>query len=260
MLEKNVVVEILKNRKYRVISIIEESDKGLVLKTCNERDKKVYLCKVSRDIRLINREWFMYRYVSSPMLPMVFDFFVEDGFACIIEEFIWGQSLSNFIKKRGNISNEQILDVAKQLALGIIIFQNMQRPVIYRDLKPENIMIAQNGRVRIIDMGSAGFIDEKDILTGTKGYTPPEALSCYGKLGLYTDVFSLGKVMEKMLGSSKANKTIKRIIVNSTEDDPKRRIPNMRYMYSLLDGKKIRGREKIRYVRDVFMTSEERIS
>lgn len=82
-------------------------------------------------------------------------------------------------------------------------------PVIHRDLKPQNIMMDKNGKIILIDFGTAEILSdyrrenagkkEDAVRAGTKNYAAPEQ---YGGLlpeSFTTDIYQLGKVMERIM-------------------------------------------------------------
>jgi serine/threonine-protein kinase len=76
------------------------------------------------------------------------------------------------------------------------------RGVIHRDLKPSNILIADDGRVKIMDFGIAGrsdpsLSDAPDAVVGTPAYMAPE--QAQGTTGAESDLYSLGVSFYEML-------------------------------------------------------------
>lgn len=74
--------------------------------------------------------------------------------------------------------------------------------IVYRDLKPENVMITHDGYVRLIDMGTAKFIDSKPARTytiiGTPHYMAPEVLLNKG-YSFYVDIWSIGIILYEFM-------------------------------------------------------------
>lgn len=84
--------------------------------------------------------------------------------------------------------------------------------VLHRDLKPSNVLVETEGDrpvVKVIDFGIARLLDaagdEQPTLTeageirGTPGYMSPEQATGGGSLGVWTDVFSAGRILFELL-------------------------------------------------------------
>ena len=112
---------------------------------------------------------------------------------------------------------------------------------MFRDVKPENIMLREDGRVKLLDFGSVGALEEhKKIITGTKGYSAPEQWEERGKIGFYSDVYAFGKVLFYMLNGQNAQgnmqwtaglklrRGIRRLTEDCVRENVEERVPNMR--------------------------------
>jgi serine/threonine-protein kinase len=67
--------------------------------------------------------------------------------------------------------------------------------IVHRDLKPGNIMLAQDGRVRLIDLGfaaGAGEAASAGAAVGTVAYLSPEAAQGGAAADARSDIYSLG--------------------------------------------------------------------
>lgn len=66
------------------------------------------------------------------------------------------------------------------------------RNIIYRDLKPENVMVDHEGFPKLIDFGTAKFIEGRTFtIVGTPAYMAPEVLQGKGYT-ITADYWSLG--------------------------------------------------------------------
>ncbi|MCR5829669.1 MAG: serine/threonine protein kinase [Lachnospiraceae bacterium] len=149
--------------------------------------------------------------LSHPGIPSVFDVDEDGEYTYIIEEFIEGENLKAFYKKR-NVGEEQLLDHLEQICSILEYLQDRSIRLIRLDIKPENIIVSD--RIRIIDFGTAQREGERTAFGFmTSGYTAPEYIRGE-KSGKEGDVYSLGKLITFMTENSNASKkTRKRLEV-----------------------------------------------
>lgn len=139
----------------------------------------------------------------------------ELGVPFMVMEYIQGKTLQEYISEQPN-------GVLSRLDTTLVIMQIAQslneahvgHGMIHRDLKTANIMVVDHKgddiQIKVMDFGiakafrSGGGFDAS--LTATKsilmspGYAAPEQVGCYeGKLGPYTDLYSLGIVAYECL-------------------------------------------------------------
>lgn len=72
-------------------------------------------------------------------------------------EFVEGEDLFTVMKREGPLTGEKTLDYMNRLADALVYMQELMKPVIYRDLKPSNIIVDSNGKLKIIDFGTARY-------------------------------------------------------------------------------------------------------
>ena len=118
----------------------------------------------------------------------------------IVMEKIKGKTLKTIIEEEGPLTNEQIVNYARQIALALN--EAHKKGVVHRDIKPANILINENNKVKVTDFGIAR-VSSKATLTytssilGTVHYISPEQAKGYS-IDHRSDLYSLGIVIYEM--------------------------------------------------------------
>ncbi len=149
---------------------------------------------------VLAREAKMLQQCQHSSIPIIYDILDFDTETYIVEEFIEGENLKQYILRKRSISASQLLDISIQLCDILIFLHNPARPILYLDLKPENILIV-NHKVKLIDFGSAMFREnqsEVGYIFGTPAFCAPE-MKTMGRLTEQTDIYCMGRCMEYML-------------------------------------------------------------
>ena len=124
-------------------------------------------------------------------------------------EFVEGETLQNLIKRSGRLEVKLALDIATQVAAGLVAVH--KKKLVHRDIKPSNIMVSfeEEGAVtaKIIDLGLAKAVDEAGAQTtisasgafaGTPEFASPEQI-IGGEVDIRSDLYSLGVSLWQML-------------------------------------------------------------
>ena len=150
----------------------------------------------------------------------------------IVMDFVEGVTLTKFVAEnpkyfsvKKNLSRfmMQLLDCVKYLH---------QNSILHLDLKPENIMISQVGNdVHIVDLGFC-YSDTYNETTGyTQSFAAPEQKRSYQeKVGTYTDVFAIGKILEYVLVGQRHNSYIS--IARKCQNENSQLRPEIEYLLS----------------------------
>ena len=142
--------------------------------------------------------------VNHPGVVGVYAFGEADGHVYLIMEHVDGVTLTEQIKKRGQLVAAEALPIARQVADALEAA--WEQGVVHRDIKPSNILIDAEGRARVVDFGLARTVkfDPDSTLTqpgtpvGTPHYISPERAQG-GTVDFRNDVYSLGIVLFEML-------------------------------------------------------------
>jgi serine/threonine-protein kinase len=139
--------------------------------------------------------------LKHPSLVRVTDFFEDQGNAYLVMDFIEGQSLADYIKQTGPVSEEQVLAWAAQL-LDALEYCHSQG-ILHRDIKPQNIILGPDKRLILVDFGLVKLWNPNDPRTktamrgmGTPEYAPPEQYDASsGHTVPSSDIYSLGATL-----------------------------------------------------------------
>ncbi|MCD7715864.1 MAG: serine/threonine protein kinase [Lachnospiraceae bacterium] len=100
------------------------------------------------------------------------DYFEENETAYIVMEFIQGVTLGEYVKKK-QIKPAELFEMLKDPIDALILLH--KQGVLHRDITPSNLLVSADGSVKLIDFGSAAWMDrEQSMIVVTKRYAPPE--------------------------------------------------------------------------------------
>ncbi|MCR5823532.1 MAG: serine/threonine protein kinase [Lachnospiraceae bacterium] len=189
---------------YRILKVLKESPSGAVILAEHEslgaRRIIKSLSAQHPDYAQLTREARIMQKFRNDAIPIIYDIREENGYTFLIEEFIEGESLKNYLKRHIKISGSEILDYSIQLSEILMYIHNPAHRVLHLDLKPENIIVSDH-RMKLIDFGSAICREEsgrEQPIYGTPGFCAPE-MSEGGDVNVATDIYILGKIFEYML-------------------------------------------------------------
>jgi serine/threonine protein kinase/predicted ATPase len=178
--------------------------RGFDKKLNEEVALKIIKPEIAADEATIERfrnELKLARKITHKNVCRMFDFHEEKGIPFITMEYIQGESLKNFIVKKGKLSEEQTIEITRQICRGLS--EAHEIGVVHRDLKPQNIMIDPKQKAKIMDFGIARSVEVKGVtqtgvMIGTPDYMSPEQVE--GKeVGHTSDIYSLGVILYEMV-------------------------------------------------------------
>ena len=152
-------------------------------------------------VRRFQREALSASSLSHPNIVEIYDVGEDDGDYFIAMEYIPGNNLKQLLKKRGNLTVHEVIDIMLQITSAMsVAHDNM---IIHRDLKPQNILIMDDGGIKITDFGIAMALNSTQLTQtnsamGSVHYFPPEQANGKGAT-LKSDVYSLGIMMYELL-------------------------------------------------------------
>lgn len=132
-------------------------------------------------------------------------FFEENGTAYYVMEYVDGLSLNDILKKRGSLSETEVLGYIRQVAVALKYVHQQNR--LHLDVKPGNILVDNTGKAVLIDFGASKHYDEgtgENTTTmqglNTPGYAPYEqTVEGITEFTPASDIYALGATMYKLL-------------------------------------------------------------
>lgn len=161
--------------------------------------------KTCDDYERILREADMIKNLKCPGIPVVFDIEDNNDSICIIEEYISGKSLTEYISEAGCITVHDMADIGIRIC-DIISYLHECAGIVHLDIKPSNIIIRDNSdgerEVFIIDFDNSDMIDGRHAghaMYITAGYAAPEQYD--GDGSVRSDIYSIGILLLYMASS-----------------------------------------------------------
>jgi serine/threonine protein kinase len=127
------------------------------------------------------------------------DSFEENDTRYLVTEKIEGKSLQDYLESGNDFSMRATVNM-----LIDIVQQVHKKGIIHCDIKPSNIVLREDGRVVLIDFGSACCKAKKkqnpnrDLMFASRGYSAPELYRGVG-IDEKADIYSIGAVLYHML-------------------------------------------------------------
>ena len=137
-------------------------------------------------------------------LPRFFERFENEKMICLVRSFVEGRPLCDYAREK-DLGEEEITDIALQLADILAYLHGQTPPLIHRDIKPENIIIEPDGNVVLIDFDIArtykSEAESDTLFFGTRGYAAPEQYG-FAQTDRRSDIYSFGVLLRWLLTNS----------------------------------------------------------
>jgi eukaryotic-like serine/threonine-protein kinase len=182
----------------------------LTVPTADAEPYQRWLQRFEREGRILAR-------LTHPGIVRVFSLFKERETAYLVMELLRGVTLGDELKTQpGQCFSEQ--RVVKVMEVMVAALDTVHQEGVYHlDLKPDNVMVTGDGRIVLVDFGSArqdlsamSSSKKSSTMAFTPDYAPPELLS--GRpVGAESDLFELGMMLHEMLTGSRPPAVLSRL-------------------------------------------------
>ena len=147
------------------------------------------------------------------------DYFEENCTAYIVMEYLEGEDLSHYAKEHGKFELDEALDLLEPAMLALDKIH--KKGLIHRDISPSNIMVMSDGRVKVLDFGSARLQNASGELSLSimlkPGYAPAEQYSTHGEQGSWTDVYAMSATVYRLITGKTPPPSTDRILDDTIE-------------------------------------------
>ncbi len=138
----------------------------------------------------------MFNENDSEGIVHVKDYFEENGTAYIVMEYLDGMTLKDYVARKGPLSFDEAKTLLSSVCHSLIKVHEFG--VIHKDVAPDNIMVLKTGAVKLMDFGGTYNLNEHDgvgVISYKRGYAPPEQYVGNGRIGKWTDIYSLAATL-----------------------------------------------------------------
>lgn len=150
--------------------------------------------------------------LQHPNLPRVLDVLEDEEYLYLVMEYVGGQNLEEILKRCGRLAPAQILDVGIQIGGALSYLHERAKPVWHLDLKPANIIRRRDGRLILVDFGSAWTESgqKERQRYGTEGFAAPEQFDLTAKVDGRTDVYGLGATLYYLISGKRYSLSLRK--------------------------------------------------
>ena len=138
-------------------------------------------------------------------------------------EYLEGEDLSHYAKEHGVFAIDEALDLLEPAMLALDKIH--KKGLIHRDISPSNIMVLTDGRVKVLDFGSARLQNASGELSLSvmlkPGYAPMEQYSTHGEQGSWTDVYAMSATIYKLITGKTPPASTDRLMEDTLEPPSK---------------------------------------
>jgi serine/threonine protein phosphatase PrpC len=192
---------------YLIEAEIQINARSHVYRVKDKRDNNIYLLKtpspnLADDIdalqAFLREEWIGQRF-HHPDIVKTYAPTRPHRYLYLIQEYLEGQSLRTWRKKKPNAPVQTLINFAKPAIKALRALH--RRETLHQDVKPDNLFLTNTGQLKLIDFGSAtvGSLSESlSLRAGAAEYAAPEYALGISRDGR-ADQFSLAVTLYELL-------------------------------------------------------------
>ncbi len=153
------------------------------------------------------------KFAKNENIVDIYDFFEENNTAYIVMEYLDGKDLKKYLEENGEkLSPEKAVEIILPVLNALEDLH--KEKLIHRDVSPDNIYLCDNGKVKLLDFGSARLAiedSEKSMSVMVKhGYAPKEQYASRSMQGPWTDVYAVCATLYKAITGTLPSESLER--------------------------------------------------
>ena len=154
------------------------------------------------------------RFGALDSIVSVKDFFYENETGYMVMEYVEGETVKQLVEREGRMEPLSVLRLMKPVLDCLSVIH--REKLLHRDIAPDNLILREDGRLVLIDFGTARFLRADDEQTMTiyykSGYSAGEQYAPHTEKGPYTDVYGICTTMYFMLTGVSPEESVRRIL------------------------------------------------
>ena len=182
---------------FSVVFLAEYNNKDYALKKYNNKNNLSYYA--NREIRILD-DISKIDILEKPITYLL-NHFVENNISYLVMDK-YKYNLYDYYRSGCHLSYSNITYIANEVVIGL---KYIHKIVVHCDLKPENIMITNDKKIKIIDFGSAYYLEKlkkkekfDNLYIQSRFYRAPEILFSI-RYNEKIDIWSLGCILYELI-------------------------------------------------------------
>ena len=199
------------NNRYQIVEKLGAGGTAIVYRGQDMLLNRAVTIKILREefvnnselVRRFRHEALAVASLSHPNIVSVYDVGYEENMHYIVMEFVEGESLKEYIKRKGPLRLSEACNIITQILAGVQ--HAHEHGIIHRDIKPHNILLGVDGRAKVTDFGIAVGMSDVTMtynsttrIMGSVHYISPEQVQGQPATDK-SDIYSCGVVFYEML-------------------------------------------------------------
>ncbi len=199
------------NNRYKIIEKLGSGGTAIVYRGQDILLNRMVTIKILREeygnnsdfVRRFRHEAQAVASLSHGNIVGIYDVGSEDNMQYIVMEFVEGESLKDYIRRKGVVPVAEACNIINQVLAGIQ--HAHEHGIIHRDIKSHNILLSRDGQAKVTDFGIAVGMSDVTLtyntssrIMGSVHYISPEQVQGQ-PVTEKSDIYSAGVVFYEML-------------------------------------------------------------